>query len=96
MSKSALPDVLQRIRAEYLEMPGLSLTADQIRRLCAIEPGMCQTAIDALVSTGFLAMRHGGAYGRFRDPDISRVRPAKASLDSGFVPVMRRQRSRAS
>src|SRR5256885_16506125 len=29
--------VLERIRAEYLEMPGLSLKADQVQRLCGVE-----------------------------------------------------------
>ena len=95
MSKN-LPDVLQRIRAEYLEMPGLSLTADQLQRLCAIERSVCRVAIDALVSAGFLSMRPDGAYGRFRDPDVSRARPAKASLEASFVTTMGRQRSRAS
>ena len=95
MSKT-LSDVLQRIRAEYLEMPGLSLTANQIQRLCAIESEICGIAIDALVSTGFLSMRTGGAYGRFRDPDVSRVRPAKVNLDASFPTAMARQRSRAS
>ena len=95
MSKN-LPDVLRRIRAEYLEMPGLSLTAPQIQRLCGIDGGVCRIAIDALVSTGFLSMGPGGAYNRFRNPDISRAQPAKASLEASFVTTMGRQRSRAS
>ena len=95
MSQSALPDVLQRIRAEYLEMPGLTLTGDQIQRLCAVEEGACRMAIDVLVSTGFLAVRPGGAYGRVLDHDLSRARPAQASLESRYAAVMRR-RPRAS
>jgi hypothetical protein len=95
MSKT-LSDVLQRIRSEYLEMPGLSLTANQIQRLCAIESEVCGIAIDALVSAGFLSMRPGGAYGRFRNPDVARVRAAKVNLDGGFVTATDRLRSRAS
>ncbi len=34
--------VLERIRAEYLEMPGLKLTADQLQRLCGIEQTICK------------------------------------------------------
>ena len=96
MSQSALSDVLQRIRAEYVEMPGLALTPDQIQRLCAIERSVCLLALDVLVSTGFLSMRPGGAYGRPRDQEIARARPAQASLDAGLAAVMGRPRRRAS
>ena len=34
--------MLTRIRAEYLEMPGLRLTLEQARRLCGVERGLCQ------------------------------------------------------
>ena len=32
--------VLTRLRAEYLEMPGMRLTAQQVQRLCGVE-GRC-------------------------------------------------------
>src|SRR5687768_12062312 len=96
MSKAASTHVLQRIRAEYLEMPGLSLTPEQVRRLCGLDHGVCQTALDVLVENGFLSMRVDGAYGRFRDPDISRARPAKASLEPSVFATMSRIRARVS
>lgn len=47
-----IKDILNRLRAEYLEMPGLQLTAEQVQRLCGIEPKVCQSALDELVSCG--------------------------------------------
>ncbi len=43
-----IEDILNRLRAEYLEMPGLQLTAEQVQRLCDIEPKVCQSAPDEL------------------------------------------------
>jgi hypothetical protein len=65
MNKAASPHVVQRIRAEYLEMPGLTLKPAQIQRLCGVERSVCETALASLVETGFLSMRPDGAYGRF-------------------------------
>jgi hypothetical protein len=96
MNKSASPLVVQRIRAEYLEMPGLTLKPDQVQRLCGVERAVCETALASLVETGFLSMRSDGAYGRFKNPDIARARPAKASLDPSVmsaVSVVRRPRA---
>lgn len=81
MTKVAASEVLQRIRAEYLEMPGLSLKAEQVQRLCGVDRVLCQKALEALVETGFLSMRPDGAYGRFGNADVSRTRPATASLE---------------
>ena len=53
-----------RIRAEYLEMPGMSLTLKQIRRLCGIGPSVCRQAVDALVADNFLAVTAEGTYRR--------------------------------
>jgi hypothetical protein len=49
-----LHDVIKRLRAEYLQSPGLRLTAEQVQRLCGIERMMCQSVLDALVNAGFL------------------------------------------
>ena len=79
--------ILNRLRAEYLEMPGLQLTAGQIQRLCGIEPKVCQAALDALVDAKFLCMRSGGHYARFTDGEIRRPHPAKANLGAGQYSV---------
>jgi hypothetical protein len=42
------------IQAEYREMPGLTLTKPQVRRLWRLEPQVCDQVLEALVSTDFL------------------------------------------
>jgi hypothetical protein len=89
MSNPDPPQVLQRIRAEYLEMPGLMLKPEQVQRLCGVDDSMCQLALETLVESGFLSVRPNGTYGRFSSPDISHARPATASLDSSASAVRR-------
>jgi hypothetical protein len=75
--------VLNRIRAEYMEMPGLRLTHAQAQRLCGVERALCQTVLDALVDAQFLCVKADGTYARVSDgTDRSRRRPAKADLDT--------------
>ncbi|HXI32049.1 MAG TPA: hypothetical protein VNG89_26605 [Vicinamibacterales bacterium] len=57
-------DVRERVRAEYLEMPGLHLTIDQVQRLCGIERRLCATVLDGLVEERFLCVKPNGAYAR--------------------------------
>jgi len=54
-----------RIRAEYVEMPGLTLTLVQASRLFGVEPAACAQALNTLVQDGFLACR-GRSYLRAR------------------------------
>jgi hypothetical protein len=49
-----IDDWLHLIQAEYREMPGLTLTKPQVRRLWQLEPKMCDEVLDALVSSDFL------------------------------------------
>jgi len=73
-------DTLARLRAEYLEMPGLRLKADQVQRLCGIERDLCQAVLDELLETNFLRMRSDGRYARLTDGILPRPPPAKAGL----------------
>jgi len=50
-------DLCIRVRAEYLEMPGLSLTLTQAARLFDAEPSRVVRAMDTLVENGFLLVR---------------------------------------
>ncbi|HZT76771.1 MAG TPA: hypothetical protein VFA27_08940 [Vicinamibacterales bacterium] len=73
-----------RIRAEFLEMPGLRLTRDQVQRLCGVERALCQALLDALVEDHFLCVKPDGAYARLTDgADYSQAHPAKAHLGTG-------------
>jgi hypothetical protein len=73
--------MLERIRGEYLEMPGLRLTLEQARRLCGVERALCQMVLDALVDEKFLSVKADGAYARVTDGvDHPHPRPARADL----------------
>ena len=56
------PQLLTRIRAEYREMPGLSLTLVQARRLLGLDMLTCSAALAMLEAAGFLATRRDGAF----------------------------------
>jgi hypothetical protein len=71
---------LERLRAEFLEMPGLRLTAEQIHRLCGVERADCVMALDALVEENFLCAKADGTYVRTTEGNLARRRPARATL----------------
>lgn len=53
-----------RIQVEYLEMPDLTLTLAQIRRLCDLPENLCVWAVEALQQAGFLWQAPDGRFVR--------------------------------
>lgn len=51
--------LLERVRGEFLEMPGLRVTELQARRLWRLEPDVCRAVLRALVAERFLIVRDG-------------------------------------
>ncbi len=51
-----------RVRAEYLEMPGLQLTSPQMWRLWSLDQPTCDAVIKTLVDEGFLVTNTRGDY----------------------------------
>ena len=96
MNKPVAPHVLHRIRAEYLEMPGLTLKPEQVQRLCCVDRAACEAALAVLVDSGFLSVRTDGGYGRFKNSEATRRRPAKARLEPRVRPTASPVRTRAS
>jgi DNA-binding IclR family transcriptional regulator len=54
----------ERVKSEFSEMPGLSLTVEQAGRLLALECGKCGRVLEELVREGFLRQERDGSYGR--------------------------------
>ena len=73
-----IEDEFNRLRAEFLEMPGLRLRPEQVQRLCGIDPTMCRLMLDWLVDEQFLRVMTDGTYARVTEGDASRPRLAKA------------------
>ena len=65
--------VIERVRAEFLEMPCLSLTHDEVRRFCGIEDALVQHVLNALIETRFLYVNARGCYARVSDVAPSRL-----------------------
>jgi hypothetical protein len=63
-----LDDLLCRIRGEYDEMPGLSLTMAQAQRLWALDRATCALVLERLVNTRFLRTTPRGCYIRMEQP----------------------------
>ncbi len=57
-------EILQRIRGEYLEMPGLRLTTEQARRLWSLDLDTCESLLEELVEAKFLRRSGDGRYSR--------------------------------
>ena len=57
--------LLNRVRSEFIEMPGLRLRLDQAQRLFTLERGVCETVLRSLVEVKFL--------GRFEDEVYARL-----------------------
>ena len=58
---------IERLRAEFLEMPGLRLSVRQVQRLCGVDETVCQAVLDALVDVQFLRVNRDGTYARVTD-----------------------------
>jgi hypothetical protein len=57
-------ELVGRIRAEFLEMPGLRLTLAQASRLWGLDEGACRNVIEVLVGSSFLRWTSGGLLAR--------------------------------
>ena len=63
-AKESTTDWIQLVRGEYLEMPGLHLTRDQVQRLWGLDSATSALVINSLIDTGFLRRTQAGAYVR--------------------------------
>jgi len=54
----------RRVRADFIEMPGLMLTYEQAVRLWACHPVVCRAVLEALVESRFLVRNRRAAFMR--------------------------------
>ena len=59
--------ITERVRGEFREMPGLTLTLAQAGRLWSLDPITCADVLSQLVATGFLCKRADGSFCRPSD-----------------------------
>jgi len=73
--------IAERVRGEFREMPGLSLTLAQARRLWSLDAATCSEVLSLLVDCGFLSRRADGAFCRASDQAVRSLRMAKAAIE---------------
>jgi DNA-binding IclR family transcriptional regulator len=59
--------MLDRIRGEYAEMPGLKLTLPQAQRLWGLDRSACDEILRTLADSRYLRQTSDGAYVRCAD-----------------------------
>jgi hypothetical protein len=59
--------IAERVRGEFREMPGLTLTLEQAGRLWSLDVPTCSAVLTQLVDTGFLCRRADGTFCRASD-----------------------------
>ena len=64
MLEGSVVEWIDRVRAEYIEMPDLALTRWQMRRLWLFDAHLCDALVDRLVASGFLYQRADRTYAR--------------------------------
>jgi len=79
-SSSFDQELVQRVCAEFLEMPGLNLTSRQARRLWGLDEAMCLDLLEFLVDEGFLYRRGEDLYFRRTEGRAAIPRMAKVEL----------------
>jgi hypothetical protein len=62
--KPVLDELLRRVQAEFLEMPGLRVTRAQARRLWALDDSVCEAVLAALVDARFLVESRNASFMR--------------------------------
>jgi DNA-binding IclR family transcriptional regulator len=70
--------MLQRIQGEFMEMPGLRLTANQAQRLWGLEAATCHALLGALVDARFLTRSPDGWFMRVDVDRPAAARPTGA------------------
>ena len=63
-AQTTIGDWTHLIRSEYLEIPGLHLTRNQVQRLWGLDAITCDALLETLVDVRFLRRTHAGAYVR--------------------------------
>jgi hypothetical protein len=76
-SASSIVDdaLVQRVMAEFLEMPGLRLTCQQAQRLWGLDQSACVQLLEFLVDAKFLCRPRQGTYTRLTDGHTAHPRP---------------------
>lgn len=80
-----IDEVLQRIQGEFVEMPGLRLTAAQAQRLWGLDREFCNKLLSSLVDAKFLEQTRDGAFVRLEGARPTRLAASGALARSAVA-----------
>lgn len=73
---------LDRIRSEFIEMPGMRLTPAQVSRLAGVDRVVCKSVLEDLDRAGFLCGSNGSYIKRQHETvRVSRLGPRRSYLN---------------
>jgi hypothetical protein len=81
-------ELLCRIRAEYLEMPGLRLTPPQARCLFGLDAKTWDAVLAALVDSKFLSQTRNGLVAIAGNTGVARGRTSGIGVDSNVTSTL--------
>ena len=58
----AIRTLMERVQAEYAEMPGLCVTLSQAQRLWTVDRATCEEAFNRLIASGVLRRTSKGSF----------------------------------
>ena len=61
----ALDDVLNRVKGEYKEMPGMCVTRTQAQRLWGLDSATCERVLTTLLERGVVRRTSRGMYVKY-------------------------------
>ncbi len=64
VQRLAFHKLVERVRSEFLEMPGLRLTMPQAARLWGLDVASCEAVVEVLIRSAFLQRTASGAVAR--------------------------------
>ena len=70
MTETQVGARVERVRGEYLEMPGLSLTLPQAGRLWGVDQNSTERLLDVLAAQKFLTVTRAGSFVRRWDGSV--------------------------
>ena len=79
---TAIPEILNRLRVEFLEMSCLRLTSAQVERLCGVERTICLTVLGLLLDEGFLCVTAEGRIKRLTSGHHPLLAKANLTIDT--------------
>ncbi len=68
MASHRIEEALQRLRAEFLDAPRLSVTPGDVARILAVDPPTARVVLHALEDAHFLARARNGRFTRVSPP----------------------------